>query len=168
MTSPPVKLIAWPVMYAAASDSRNQMRPAHSSADVVRPGCTLRELIQHLKDTGIFYGDVEAYCRKIMEDVQSGTSKGNYVQASDGRTVLAKNEPLRGGGWVSTHEDVTEQRHAEQERAAIRSQEQRRSAIDAAIASFRPAVEGLLSSVGNSAAAMRATAKPLAGRTPSS
>jgi hypothetical protein len=32
------------------------------------------------------------------------------VKASDGRIVLAKNEPLPGGGWVSTHEDVTEQR----------------------------------------------------------
>ena len=26
--------------------------------NIVRPGCTLRELIQHRKDTGIFKGDV--------------------------------------------------------------------------------------------------------------
>jgi hypothetical protein len=133
------------------------------SPQVVRPGCTLRELIQHRKDTGIFSGDVDAYCRQIVEGVRSGKSKGNYVPASDGRIVLAKNEPLPGGGWVSTHEDVTEQRRAEQERAAIRGQEQRRAAIDAAIASFRPAVESLLSSVGGSAAAMRSTAGALFG-----
>ena len=83
---------------------------------------------------------------------------GIYVQASDGRIVLAKNQPLPGGGWVSTHEDVTEQRRAEEERAAIHDQEQRRAAIDAAIASFRPLAERLLGSVGDSATAMRTTA----------
>ena len=92
-----------------------------------------------------------------------GESTQFYVQASDGRIVLAKNEPLPGGGWVSTHEDVTEQRHAEQERAAIRDQEQRRAAIDTAIASFRPQVEKLLSSVSGSATAMRSTAGALLG-----
>ena len=85
------------------------------------------------------------------------------MQASDGRIVLAKNEPLPGGGWVSTHEDVTEQRRAEQERAAIHDQEQRRAVIDAAIASFRPQVEKLLSSVSGSATAMRSTASALLG-----
>ena len=32
------------------------------SPRIVRPGCTLRELIQHRKDTGLFTGDVDAYC----------------------------------------------------------------------------------------------------------
>ena len=133
------------------------------SPKVVRLGCTLRELIQHRKDTGLFAGEVEAYCKIILEGVRSGKSTGNYVGASDGRIVLAKNEPLRSGGWVSTHEDVTEQRRAEQERTAIRDQEQRRATIDSAIASFRPTAERLLSSVSSSATAMRSTARTLFG-----
>ena len=36
VTRPPVKLIACPVMYPASSESRNQMAPAHSSAE---PSC---------------------------------------------------------------------------------------------------------------------------------
>jgi hypothetical protein len=83
------------------------------------------------------------------------------VQSSDGRIVLAKNEPLPGGGWVSTHADVTEQRRADEERAASQAQQQRRATIDAAIASFRPLVEKLLSSVSGSATAMRSTASAL-------
>jgi hypothetical protein len=128
---------------------------------VVKPGCTLKALIEHRKTTGLFSGDVDSYVRKILDGIAQGKSQAHYVQASDGRIVLAKNEPLPGGGWVSTHEDVTEQRHAEQERAAIRGQEQRRSTIDSAIASFRPAVEKLLSSVGSSATSMRSTARAL-------
>jgi methyl-accepting chemotaxis protein len=85
------------------------------------------------------------------------------VQASDGRIVLAKNVPLPDGGWLSTHEDVTEQRAAEQERAAIQQQETRRTAIDTAIASFRPQIEALLSSVSDSANDMRMTATTLFG-----
>ena len=126
---------------------------------VVTPGCTLKQLIEHRKSTGLFSGDVDSYVQKILDGI--GKSQSHYVQASDGRIVLAKNEPLPGGGWVSTHEDVTEQRHAEQERAAIRSQEQRRATIDSAITSFRPAVEKLLSSVGSSATSMRSTARAL-------
>ncbi len=133
------------------------------SSDVVKPGCSLQQLIQHRKDAGFFSGDVEPYCRNILEEVGQHKRMSHYVQASDGRIVLAKNEPLPNGGWVSTHEDVTEQRHAEEERVAIRDQDARRSVIDGAIAAFRPQVEQLLSSVSDSAAAMRSTASMLFG-----
>lgn len=133
------------------------------SPEIVKPGCTLKRLIEYRKETGLFSGDVDSYVQKIFDAMAQGKSQSHYVQASDGRIVLAKNEPLPGGGWVSTHEDVTEQRHAEQERAAIRDQEQRRAAIDSAIASFRPTVEKLLSTVSASATAMRSTARELFG-----
>ena len=133
------------------------------SPKIVQPGCSLHDLIQHRKETGVFSGDVDSYCQKIFDGVAKGQSTQAYVQASDGRIVLAKNEPLPDGGWVSTREDVIEQRRAAQERAAINDQEQRRAAIDAAIAAFRPQAEELLSSVSDSATAMRASASALLG-----
>jgi methyl-accepting chemotaxis protein len=133
------------------------------SPEIVKPGCTLRGLIQHRKDTGLFSGDIDAYCQNIRESMRGDGTRQFYVKASDGRIVLAKNEPLPGGGWVSTHEDVTEQRRAEDERAAIRSEEQHRSLIDAAIQGFRSSVETLLGSVSASASAMRRTADSLFG-----
>ena len=131
------------------------------SPQIVRPGCSLHALIRHRKDTGLFSGDVDAYCRKILDEAEKGNSTLFYVQSSDGRDVLARNEPLPNGGWVSTHEDVTEQRRAEQERGASHDQDQRRAAIDTAITAFRPQVETLLSSVSGSATAMHATASAL-------
>jgi methyl-accepting chemotaxis protein len=133
------------------------------SPRIVQPGCSLQNLIRHRSDTGLLSGDVDAYCKKILDVVAKGESMPFYVQASDGRIVLAKNEPLPGGGWVSTHEDVTEQRQVEQERASIRDHEQRRGAVEAAITAFRPMVEKLLSSVSGSATAMRSTATKLFG-----
>jgi PAS domain-containing protein len=94
------------------------------SPEVVKPGCTLKRLIEYRKETGLFAGDIDSYVKNILEAMSLGKSLEHYVKASDGRIVLAKNEPLPGGGWVSTHEDVTEQRRAEEERAAIRGQEQ--------------------------------------------
>ena len=32
------------------------------STDVVKPGCTFRDVIRHRKATGSFTGDVERYC----------------------------------------------------------------------------------------------------------
>jgi methyl-accepting chemotaxis protein len=133
------------------------------SPDIVKPGCTLRELIQHRKDTGLFTGDIDAYCEKIIAGMRQGGGQGFYVPAADGRIVFARNEPLPAGGWVSTHEDVTEQRRAEEERAAINAEAQRRSTIDSAIHAFRDSVERLLGRVGVSASAMRSTADSLFG-----
>ncbi len=133
------------------------------SPDIVKPGLPLRGLIQHRKDTGLFTGDVEDYCQRILDTMREGKDIGLYVQASDGRVILAKNHPMPGGGWVSTHEDVTEQRRAEEERAAANDQEKRRASVDAAIASFRPLVERLLGGVGECASAMRMTANALFG-----
>jgi len=141
--------------------NRRYIEMYNLSPEIVRPGCALHELIQHRKDTGLFTGDVASYCKKILAGIARGESAQFYVQANDGRIVLAKNEPLAGGGWVSTHEDVTEQQQAEAERAAIRDQEKRRTIIDAAIDAFRPQAEKLLSSVSSSAAAMRSTAAAL-------
>jgi methyl-accepting chemotaxis protein len=129
--------------------------------NIVKPGISLRTLIEHRKATGLFEGNVDEYVKKIMDGMSSDKSRGFIVPAADGRLVLAKNERLPDGGWVSTHEDVTEQRKAEEERASIRDQEQRRGAIDAAIAAFRPKVENLLSSVSGSAIALGETATSL-------
>ena len=61
---------------------------------VVKPGCTLKRLIEYRKETGLFSGDVDSYVQKILGAMAQGTSQSHYVQASDGRIVLAKNEPL--------------------------------------------------------------------------
>src|SRR5579872_2883855 len=71
------------------------------SPKVVKPGLSLHDLIQHRKDTGLFTGDVDAYCKKILENMHAGNSVGLFVEASDGRIVLAKNHSLPGGGWLS-------------------------------------------------------------------
>jgi diguanylate cyclase (GGDEF)-like protein/PAS domain S-box-containing protein len=85
------------------------------SPQVVRPGCKFRDLIQHRKEVGLLDADPETYYRGIVKDVRLGKRTIAMVKTTDGRQVQAVNQPMPGGGWVTTHEDVTDRRHAEEQ-----------------------------------------------------
>jgi methyl-accepting chemotaxis protein len=131
------------------------------SPEVVKPGCSLRQLIEHRKQSGLFTGDPARYCREIMDGVAAGKITKHIVPASDGRVVHAVNAPMPDGGWVSTHEDVTEQQLLQQQRDDMAAAQKRRGVVDTAIASFRAGMETLLKTFGDSAAAMKSTATTL-------
>ncbi|MGA3307331.1 MAG: PAS-domain containing protein [Xanthobacteraceae bacterium] len=141
--------------------NQQYLRMYKLSPEVVKPGCTLRALIEHRKETGLFTGDPEQYCKEIIDSIVAGKTSTWTIGASDGRTVHAINEPMPGGGWVSTHEDVTEQKLLQKERDDMAEQQRRRGAIDAVIAVFRTKIETLLKTFGDSAAAMKSTAVTL-------
>ena len=128
------------------------------SPEVVKPGCTLLALMEHRKQTGFLTRDPEQYVKEIMDSVAAGTTSKWMIEASDGRKVHSINEPMPGGGWVSTHEDVTEQLRLQQQNDSMAEQQKRRGFIDGVIASFRSEMETLLKTFGDSAAAMKSTA----------
>jgi len=86
------------------------------SREVVKPGCTLRELINHRKETGSFSGDPEQYCSTILATVVGGRTTSRVVETTAGRMIRVVNQPMENGGWVVTHEDITERSNVEQER----------------------------------------------------
>jgi diguanylate cyclase (GGDEF)-like protein len=90
-----------------------------ASRDVIRPGCTLRELIQHRKDTGSFLGDVDAQCAAFLENVRQHEAGRMTIGASGGRIIQLVYHAVPDGGWVTTLEDVTEQRRTEERIARL-------------------------------------------------
>jgi methyl-accepting chemotaxis protein len=126
-----------------------------------RRGMPLREILIRRAKAGTFAGDADQYIADCLKQAAEGRADARTVELKDGRTVSLVFRPLAGGGWVSTHTDVTQQRAAENERDSLRQGEERRAAIDAAIGSFRARVESMLMTVGKSAAAMKAAAKTL-------
>jgi diguanylate cyclase (GGDEF)-like protein len=84
------------------------------SADVVKPGCTMQDLIYHRKETGSFDGDVEEFCGNIINEVALGKMTHQIAEAPGGRAIQIINQPLKAGGWVATIEDVTERTLAEE------------------------------------------------------
>jgi len=125
-----------------------------------RAGTPLRELLLHRAATGTYSGDPDQYVADCLKQVAEGRTenKTNHVK---GRVISLISRPMPSGGWVATHNDVTDQLSAEKERDSLREREERRRAIDAAISSFRARVESTLNSVRDSATAMKAAAKTL-------
>ncbi|MBI5319788.1 EAL domain-containing protein [Bradyrhizobium sp.] len=82
------------------------------SADVVKPGCSFREIIAHRKESGSFTGNVGQYVERVLRDIDQRNAM--VIDTPDGRSIQVVNEPLADGGWVATHEDITERRRVEE------------------------------------------------------
>lgn len=131
------------------------------SSDDVKVGCTLRDLLRIRAAAGTATSDAQQYIDDLIKSISAGKIVSSTVELPDGRSILVVNSPLPGGGWVATHEDVTERRQSEQQRAAFREQKQRRAVLEGAIAAFRERIESLLQSVSSSTNAMKSTASTL-------
>ena len=84
------------------------------SPDIVKPGCSLRELLRHRIERGSFSGDPDEYTARLAEGIAEGKTFNNIVNLPDGRAVSVVNKPVAGGGWLATHEDVTERQRSEE------------------------------------------------------
>jgi methyl-accepting chemotaxis protein len=129
----------------------------------IKVGISLVELMQLRREAGTSNEDPVEYARRAQAATQSGATFRHVFELPNGRKIAGSNSARPGGGWVSTHEDITEQEMVKRERVAIQNEQQRRALIDSAIAEFRPHAKGLLDGVKESASTMRATAHTLLG-----
>jgi diguanylate cyclase (GGDEF)-like protein len=83
------------------------------SRDIVRPGVSLRAIVRHRHDTGSFAGDVDEYCLEVMTAIARDKVHTKIMQTPDGRTISIVDRAMAKGGWVATHEDITERSRAE-------------------------------------------------------
>ena len=139
------------------------------SAAVVKPGCTLLDLIMNRITTGSLNIDPEKYRSEIMDAVRKGVAMNRIVETPDGRAVLVVNRPIKGGKyWIGTHDDITDRIHAERKSALLSEQERRRVAIESEIRAFREGVAAVLQTVSKSTSALKSIALTLSdssGRT---
>lgn len=80
------------------------------STDFLKPGITAREIVEQRIENGIFAGEsLDDYIQdRITWGNNSDDSEAKVQELSDGRTIRISREPLSDGGWVTTHEDITE------------------------------------------------------------
>jgi diguanylate cyclase (GGDEF)-like protein/PAS domain S-box-containing protein len=81
------------------------------SAAVVKPGCSFRDLIAHRSEVGSLQSDVDEHCARILEHV--AREEGVIVNTPDGRSIQVTHRLVSDGGWVATHEDITERERSE-------------------------------------------------------
>src|SRR5262249_17824468 len=83
--------------------------------DIVKTGCTFDRLLQMRQANGTFPGGAEAYRNELSAALAHGKSDEKILDLNDGRTIALVHQPMAGGGWVATDEDVTDRRHAEKQ-----------------------------------------------------
>ena len=91
--------------------------------DQVKPGTTLRQIVEHRIARGLYAGATpEEYIKERLAKFDEASVVVHHL--SDGRAISVRRQPMRGGGWVSTHEDITER---EKLQDAARAAERRSS-----------------------------------------
>jgi diguanylate cyclase (GGDEF)-like protein len=83
------------------------------STEVIKPGCSFRNLMTHRKANGSFEGDVDEYCSSILRKVALGKVNHSVTEAN-GRSTLIVIRPLADGGWLTTLEDITERKRSDE------------------------------------------------------
>jgi methyl-accepting chemotaxis protein len=143
--------------------NRRYMELYKLSPEVATSGITLTDMLKLRAANGTFLPNPEKYRRELVSDMANGKTTTAEVKSPEGRIVSVINRAMPDGGWVGSHEDITERRAAEQERVSMHQHQEQRSRIDQAIAAFRQGVEEHLRTVAEGAMAMRATADTLFG-----
>jgi len=78
--------------------------------ELTRPGTALADIWRHIGFEPP--GGAEAYVRSRLAALAVGDLP-ETLELADGRVISVIHRPLREGGWVGTHEDVTERRRSE-------------------------------------------------------
>ena len=81
----------------------------------IRRGCTIRDLLDARAAAGTFPLDPARYDADLRAAVARGNTFVVTVELADGRIIDVVNHPIKDGGWVAMHEDITERKKAERE-----------------------------------------------------
>ncbi|HVV94544.1 MAG TPA: EAL domain-containing protein [Hyphomicrobiales bacterium] len=87
----------------------------HLPEELTRPGTRLRDIVEHGVAAGILRTAISG---DTIEERVAMALKNNpfsHINALvDGRIMAIDHQPMEGGGWVATHQDITEQKRTEE------------------------------------------------------
>jgi methyl-accepting chemotaxis protein len=133
--------------------------------ELLKVGARHEDIIRHRVTHGILKGETSAGAvdKKLgaLEKMSSSKISSRIDELADGRLIRVTRQPMRDGGWVATHEDITERQRLESQRETMLAQENRRLLTESAIDSFRNRIEEMLGTVSVSTDAMKSTAHAL-------
>jgi diguanylate cyclase (GGDEF)-like protein len=78
------------------------------SPEAMKSGSTFLDFLKYRALQGYVQGDPLTHCEKLQENLKLGEPEAQVLPASSGRSIAVISNPLPNGGWVSTHEDITE------------------------------------------------------------
>jgi diguanylate cyclase (GGDEF)-like protein/PAS domain S-box-containing protein len=76
-------------------------------------GRSLLDLCKRRKASGEFAGDPEKFFERVVAETRQGKFSTRIMQTSGAHALRVVEQPMQGGGWVSTFEDITEWQKAQ-------------------------------------------------------
>ncbi|RME94484.1 MAG: diguanylate cyclase, partial [Alphaproteobacteria bacterium] len=78
-------------------------------AELGAPGTEFRKILEYRINSGVYSGDdPEGYIRERLKAVEDREPSTKIQELNDGRSLAITHQPLPDGGWLATHEDITE------------------------------------------------------------
>jgi diguanylate cyclase (GGDEF)-like protein len=88
--------------------------------DLVRPGALMKEIVSQFDATvGIRNSGIDEHVKALSAIARGNDEQPLVLELNDGRTIAIQVRPMTDGGWIATHEDITERRKAEQQIAFL-------------------------------------------------
>jgi diguanylate cyclase (GGDEF)-like protein/PAS domain S-box-containing protein len=81
-------------------------------AGAALPGTPLRDIIRYRRAKGCFSDDEAEFYGHLPERLAKNSVVAESLRLTDGRVISVLNQSVEGRGWVSIHEDTTEQQIA--------------------------------------------------------
>jgi diguanylate cyclase (GGDEF)-like protein len=85
----------------------------HIALDRLFVGCTLEQMMEDRKAAGTSYRNMEQMAAKLQIAIRTQSANSFTAELDDGRIVNLAYRPTQNGGWVFTHEDITERVRSE-------------------------------------------------------
>jgi len=84
------------------------------SKDLIKPGTAFKDILKFRIDNNVIMGDdPKKYIEERTSAVVEREPTTTIQRLTDGRVIVIAHCPLADGGWVATHEDITELAKAE-------------------------------------------------------
>jgi len=88
----------------------------HLPLELTQPGTSLRDILEYRVAGGIHADrDPQALIDRVTGVASRDQLSSAEYTLPDGRVIFVSHRPMPGGGWLSTHEDITKRKVAEQE-----------------------------------------------------
>src|SRR5690606_6969114 len=79
----------------------------------IRIGMNVRELLALRQQQGTFSEEIETFLNVMALQAAGGTASHVISKMPNGRAVVVTRRNTSDGGWIATHEDVTERQELE-------------------------------------------------------
>ncbi|MDB5652875.1 MAG: diguanylate cyclase/phosphodiesterase [Tardiphaga sp.] len=76
-------------------------------------GATIEQTLEARRSAGMMFIDMDNYVERLRGAIAERVPSSQTAELPDGRTINIRYRPLKSGGWLATHADITERKHSE-------------------------------------------------------